>query len=102
MALGRLDDFDFWRSNPDRHYRCRPATAAEIDAHDWLDPARLPADCFYYAVIHAWHEDAQAKTSTIFVVMEPRGEMNEAQCMRLYRSCNARIRDANDHAQGVV
>ena len=66
----------------------------------WVDVRQLPVECFFY-VIHAWHEDAQPKTSTIFVVLEPRAEMNEAQYERLYRSCNAHIKDAND-AQGVV
>jgi hypothetical protein len=52
----------------------------KIAQHDWLDSARLPPDCFFYAVIRLKRARA-LELQMLFVVLEPQGDMDEADCM---------------------
>ena len=79
-----LDDYHFWRLKSDRHYRCRLATQEEIQAHAWLDPARLPAGCFFYCLLHT--DRATSPTTTrVFTVSDPMPEQDEDNARRMFR-----------------
>jgi hypothetical protein len=54
-----------WR-HPDRCYRARLATAAEIAQHEWLDVARLPPGCFIYAISRVSREPRRLSCKRCF------------------------------------
>jgi hypothetical protein len=75
-----MDDWQFFRRNPDRNYRCRLATAAEIN--DLAAHGALPAEIgrgehFIYAFVR----HAGLSMQIIFAVYLPLPEPGEAQCM---------------------
>jgi hypothetical protein len=77
--MDKAPDWAFFADNPECCYYARLATVGEIEAHD-LRANELPPDCFLYAVSRL--KRAQAlELQTLFVVLEPQGDMDEADCM---------------------
>jgi hypothetical protein len=75
-----MDDWQWFRANRDRRYRCRLATAAEIadiKAHDALPAEIGRGEHFIYAFVR----HAGLSMQIIFAVYLPLPEPVEAQCM---------------------
>ena len=76
-----IDDWAFFRSNPDRAFRCRLATPAEIAdlaAHNALGPDVEMGECFVYAFVHKGGDGLSCQI--IFCSYLPLPELTEAQC----------------------
>lgn len=80
---GCQNDWHYFREHQDRCYRVRLAAPAEIghlQKHHALDNARIAPGCFIYAVSRL--KRAQAlELQTLFVVLPPQPELDEADCM---------------------
>jgi hypothetical protein len=75
-------DWEWFREHQDRAYRARLATPAEIvhlQEHNGLDTARLARGCFVYCLSRIKRQTIQLQT--LFVVLEPQGDMDEADCI---------------------
>jgi hypothetical protein len=80
-----LDDRAFFRAHPDRSHRCRLATPEEIEANKSLDPARLPAGCFVYALVHV-ERSTEPTTTRVFTVSDPLlQEPSEQEAKQMFR-----------------
>src|ERR1700720_1103201 len=80
-------DWLFFRDNPERCYFARLATAAEIaqSQKQGLDVATLASGCFVYAVSRLIRDSPPLELQTLFVVLPPPSDMDEADCMAAWR-----------------
>jgi hypothetical protein len=76
------NDWAWFREHQDRTHTARLATAVEIaklQEHNGLDAASLAPGCFVYCVSRIKRQTVELQT--LFVVLEPQGDMDEADCM---------------------
>ena len=73
------NDWAWFREHQDRTHTARLATAVEIaklQEHNGLDAASLAPGCFVYCVSRIKRQTVELQT--LFVVLEPQGDMDEA------------------------
>jgi hypothetical protein len=58
---------------------CDSAEIAKLQEHNGLDAASLAPGCFVYCVSRIKRQTVELQT--LFVVLEPQGDMDEADCM---------------------
>jgi len=92
--MERSEDWAWFGGHPERTHRARLATSAEI-AHlqkeQGLDASHMAPGCFVYAISRLKRDDPPLELQTLFVVLKPRGEMDEAECRQAWHEAEGMV-----------